>query len=425
MKRFLGYLARHWSNLLLALILAVMIWVVAEVRGDPNLTQPYPFPVPLEVVGKDPDLLLTNSLPTGVQVQLRAPQSVWARIIADQGVRAFIDLSGLGPGTYTVPVQIRVNAQPVRVEDYDPREVEVVLEERLVKPFPVEIEIQGEPAVGYQFGDLEITPAQVTIEGPRSAVEKVKTVRARLFVQDLRNTLERWITVQAYDERGLPVDDVVLDPEQVHVVLPVKQLGGYRDVSVRVVLEGQPATGYLIANIAVYPPVVTLFSPNPTKVLEIPGFVETEPVNVEGVTEDVELRVGLKLPEGIQVVGEDKVLVQISIQPVETSVTVQLPVDTVGLPPDRRATVAPETVDVILLGPVAVLKDFKPEESLRAYVDVTDLEPGTYTLEVQVEVLLKDVEVKAILPPQVEVTIEVGTPLPVTPTTTPTATTTP
>jgi len=108
--------------------------------------------------------------------------------------------------------------------------------------------------------------------------------------------------------------------------------------------------------------------------------------------------------------------VQIAVQPVKTSVTVQLPVEVVGLSPNHRATVSPPTVDVILLGPVVVLKNFKPEESMRAYVDVTDLEPGTHTLEVKVEVFLKDVEVKAILPPQVEVTIEVGTPLPATPT---------
>jgi len=293
-KRLAGFLARHWSNMLLSLVLAVMIWVVAEVSGDPNLSQPYPYPVVLEVIGKDPDLIMTSELPTGVRVQIRAPQSVWSRLIAERGVRAYIDLSGLGPGTYSIPIQIRVNAQPVLVEDYEPREVEVVLEERLVKTFPVEIEIQGEPAVGYQFGDLKVNPDKVRVEGPRSAVERVKAVRARLFVQDLRATLERVMEVRAYDERGLPVEEVTVTPNQVQVTLPVKQLGGYRDVSVRVVLEGQPATGYLITNIAVYPPVVTLFSPNPTKVLEIPGFVETEPVNIEGVTEDVELRVGLK-----------------------------------------------------------------------------------------------------------------------------------
>lgn len=420
MKRLAGWLVPRWSNLLLALTLAIMIWVVAEVRGDPNLSQPYPHPVVLEVMGKDPNLILTSELPSSIRVHIRAPQSVWSRLLAEGDVRAFIDLSGLGPGTYNIPIQIRVNARPARVEDYEPREVEVILEERLTKTFPVEIEIQGKPAVGYQFGILKVTPDKVRVEGPRSAVERVRAVRARLWVQDIRATLERVMEVQAYDERGLPVEEVTVTPKQVQVTLPVKQLGGYRDVSVRVVLEGQPATGYLIANIAVYPPVVTLFSPNPTKVLEIPGFVETEPVNIEGITEDVELRVGLKLPEDIQVVGEDKVLVQIAVQAVKTSVTVQLPVDVVGLTPNDRATVAPSTVDVILLGPVVVLKNFKPEESLRAYVDVTDLEPGTHTLEVRVDVLLKDVEVKAILPPQVEVTIEVGTPLPVTPTGTPT-----
>lgn len=417
MKGAWELLLRHLGNLLLSFVLALMVWVVAELQNDPNISQLYPFPVPLEVVGKDPNLLLTSPLPSEVRVQLRAPRSVWDRILAEQGVEAQLDLSGLRPGTYIVPVRIIVRAAPVRVEDFQPQAVEITLEEVLTRRVPVTIEVQGEPAVGYEFGPLQVFPSQVNVQGPRSTVEQVRSVRARLIVQDLRSTLERWLTVRPYDAQGQVVEGVTLQPEQVRVVLPVRQLGGYRDVSVRVVIQGQPATGYLVANIAVFPPVVTLFSPDPTKVLEIPGFVETEPVDIAGATEDLELRVPLNVPEGVQVVGEDRVLVQIIIQPVKSSLTVQLPVEVVGLPPGWQAEVAPDIVDVILFGPLVELKKVKPQETVRAFVSVDGLEPGTYTLEVQVEVLLEDVQVTSALPNQVEVILEAATP---TPTSTPT-----
>ncbi len=416
MKRPWDVLWRYTGNLVLSLVLALMVWVMAELQSDPNISQPYPFPVPLEVVGKDPDLVLTSPLPTEVRVQLRAPRSVWDRLLAERGVEAQVDLSGLGPGTYTVPVRIIVRATPVRVEAFEPAAVEVTLEEVLTRTVPVTIEVQGEPAVGYEFGPLQVVPTQVTVQGPRSAVEQVRSVRARLVVQDLRSTLERWLTVQPYNAQGLVVEGVSLTPDRVRVVLPVRQLGGYRDVSVRVVMRGQPAAGYLVANIAVFPPVVTLFSPDPTKVLEIPGFVETEPVDITGATEDLELRVPLNVPEGVQVVGEDRVLVQITIQPVRSSLTVQLPVEVVGLPPAWQAEVAPDIVDVILFGPLVELQKVKPQETVRAFVNVDGLEPGTYTLEVQVEVLLEDVEVTSVLPNQVEVVLEAATPEPLTPT---------
>ncbi len=415
-----SHLIRSWSNWVMAFALAFMIWVVAEMQSNPNQTQRYPYPVPLEIRNKAPNLVVVNQLPNRVEVHIQAPRSVWEHLLNSRGVHAYIDLQGLKAGTYEVPVHVEIEAHPYRLVDYQPKKVEVVLEEYISKQLPVTIEVQGNPAVGYRFGTLEVSPSQVTVRGPRHLVEKVEEVKARLYVENVRSTVERWLSLQPYDARERPVEGVQLEPEQVYVVLPVEQLGGYRDVSVRVRIEGQPKRGYHVANIAVYPPVVTLYTPNPAEALKLPGFVETEPVDITGATADVEVRVPLVLPEGVQVVGENKVLVQIAIEPIESSVQVQLPVEVVGLRPEYYATVSPQTVDVVFLGPADVMQNFKLE-SVRAFVDVEGLEPGTYTLPVEIEVLLDGVRVESLHPDQVEVVLQAGTPPPVTPTPTPSA----
>ena len=89
--------------------------------------------------------------------------------------------------------------------------------------------------------------------------------------------------------------------------------------------------------------------------------------------------------------------------------------EVVGLPAGMEAQVSPEEVDVVVLGPLPIIRDLKVE-SLRVYVDVSGLEPGVYTLEVKTEVLLPEVSVTSVVPNQVEVTLTS------TATTTPTAT---
>jgi len=116
--------------------------------------------------------------------------------------------------------------------------------------------------------------------------------------------------------------------------------------------------------------------------------------------------------------------VQVSISVLEDNLKVSLPVDISGLLPGLVAKAAPETVDVILTGPVPVLRDLKPS-NLRLKVDLTGLSTGVYTLEPTVELLPADVQVVSILSPNVEVTISQAPTLTPTPTRTPRPTATP
>ena len=199
------------------------------------------------------------------------------------------------------------------------------------------------------------------------------------------------------------------------------QRGGYRDLAVKVVVRGQVASGYRLTDISVFPPVVTVFSADPNVVATLPGVVETQPLDLQNANEDITTRLDLNLPEGVSVVGEQTVLIQAGISPIESSITLSNEVVQVtGLPEGLTAQVLPATVDVILSGPLPLL-DTLTRQDIRVTVDLTGLTAGTHQLTPRVEILIADVVVESILPGTVEVTLAPsGTPYPLpTPTPTP------
>ncbi len=406
MKRALKWLHRHLNALITALVLAIAVWVSAVLDSDPNQVGVLPYTVPLQTVGLPADMVVTDGLPQGIRVRLRAPRSVWERVAADASlVHAQVNLAGLPPGTYRVPVQIQVDARPVQILDFDPSEVQIALDQLGSRTFPVEVEEKGEVALGYYASRPLLSPGEVTLSGPTSQLDRVAKVVVTVDLNNARETIRRTLRPMPLDSTGRPVPDLSADPETVALTIPVRQLGGYRDVAVKVVLQGQVANGYRITNVTVSPPVVTVFAQDPELVRALPGYVETEPLDINGATDDIDASLSLNLPEGVTLVGIESVLVQVNIAAIEGSVTFTVPVEAVGLPPGLTAAISPAEVDVILSGPLPVL-DNLTATSLRATVDLTDLPMGTHQLEPSIEVLAQDVTVDTVNPSTVEVTIQ-------------------
>ncbi len=402
----LRWLGRNLSTLLLAFVLALVVWVSAVLSTDPNVEAVLPRPVTLEVVGQDPAYLQVNALPSQVRLTINAPQSIWDQLNAGQGeVHAWIDLSGLGEGEHVVKVNAQVTLNPVRVTRVEPSEVRVRLEVLTSRLLPVQLNISGDPALGYRRGNPQVEPDMVTVTGPQTSVMKVVTVRASMDVTGANETVKKSVTLQALDQNGNVVTGVNLVPPSVTITQPVQLLGGYRNVVVKVVTTGQVAEGYWLTNISVTPPTVIVFSTDPQLVNDLPGFVETNPLDLTGLSDDVDMRATLNLPPGVTLAGEESVLVRLSIAALEGSLPISLPVEVIGLSPELHATVSPEVVDLLLSGPLPILNNLTPA-SIRVSVNLSGLEVGTYQVSPVVDLLPAQVKVASILPESVEVVIQ-------------------
>ncbi len=422
----LRWLGRNLGTLLLAFALALAVWVSSVINADPNQECSAPRQVALEIVGEDPALILMEGPPSQIEIRILAPRSVCQRLQEEGLVRAQVDLSGLDAGAHTVPAEPIVSASPVRIIDYSPREVQVRMERLVSRTFPINLNVTGEPVLGFRAEAPTLEVSEVTITGPESTVERVAEVQATYDISSARNTFQRSVVLQAVDASGRVVTDVELIPERVSVTQPIIQLGQYRNVSVKVEIEGQWARGYRLTNISVSPPTVTVFSENPRLVNELPGFIETEPLNLEGISDDIESRLKLVVPEGVTLVGDDTVLVQVSIAAIESTLTISLPIETISIPPEFQVVIVPDTVDIVLFGPLPVLDNLSTE-NIRVVVDLEELGEGVHEVVPLVDILPDRVEVQSIEPATVQVTLSrIPTPTPtLSPTETPTPTSVP
>jgi YbbR domain-containing protein len=185
----------------------------------------------------------------------------------------------------------------------------------------------------------------------------------------------------------------------------ITQRGGYRNVVIKAVLVGQIATGYRLTNITVSPPAVTVFSTDPSLVEKLPGYVETTPINLNGSQDGLDVNLGLNLPDGVQVVGDQSVQVQIGVAAIEGSLSItRLNVNITGLAEGLNAQVSPETVDIIISGPLPIL-DTLTQDKIVVSVDLTGQGAGTYQLVPRVEMPSTDLKLESILPGSIEVTI--------------------
>ncbi|HEY5269312.1 MAG TPA: CdaR family protein [Anaerolineales bacterium] len=401
------WLATNLRTFLLAFALALVVWVTAVTAANPDETQVYPHPVPIEFIGQDPSLIMTGgAVPQQVELTLRAPHSVWQSLLSgDTSVRAVVDLTGLGSGTHTLNVQMQIDARPIRIISVTPQTFDLSLEPQVTRSLAINLTLTGNPAIGYQAGNAVLDPAEVVITGAESLVSQIDHIQAILDLTNTRHSVTASIPLQVVDVKGIVIRGVTVLPDVVQVSLPIIQQGGYRDLAVKVMTVGNPDNGYSLTSIAAFPPIVTVYSANSEIIDSMPGYVETSLLDLSGAKEDIEKQLGIILPPGVTLIGEQSVTVKVGIAPIESSRTISYrPVEIIGLPTGLLAHLSPQTVDVILSGPLSVL-DSLAISDVHVLMDLTGLTPGTYQLTPKVFITQLNVTVESILPGTVEVII--------------------
>ena len=401
-RKFLSFL----PTLLTALVLAIIVWVSSVTASDPNQIITYETPIRLEILGQNPDLVITHQQVEGVIVTLKAPLSVHARLANDPSlITANINLSGLEAGDHSLTPEVMVDLRPVQVVEVSPASVDLSLEKVASRTVPISLVQTGTLPVGYQTRNAKLSQSEAKLVGPESLVVTVVEVAAFIDVSELTTNINRTLDLKPLNEAGVVVEGVVLSPNRVDVSIDVEQLVGYRNVFVKIVTSGSVAQGYHLTSIVVNPPTLTVYAENPDLVRGMPAFIETEPVNLNGAQQSFESRVGLQLQEGIVVIGDQSVLVSVGVEAIYNSTQILgVPVTAINLAGGLQAKLSPQTVDVYISGPMNLLENIGTA-SVHVTLDLTGLTEGTYQLAPIVELDRPELRLDSTLPGLIEVVI--------------------
>lgn len=411
MKAALRWIASTLPLALLALLLAVLTWVTAAEEADPTNTDRFLQVIPVEINGLEEGMVIVGEVDAWTQVSIRAPESVWDALSAND-FSASIDLTGLDAGVYHVPIKVTISEErsPSEIMFIEPQTVAVELQRWVERTVPVNIQVEGEPALAYSAQTMVVTPTVVTIGGPSAYVDQVIGASAGTSVQDAKDNVEEVLALQPLDTDGQVVPYITVTPAIAQVRIPVEIREDYRTLTVKPVREGLIAYGYTITGFSVFPESVTV-SGAPEVIAALPGFIETEPISVEGAQNDVVSHPPLNVPTNVALVPGQQVTVTYHVEAIQSSLTIEITPTLQNLASGFTATVSPATIEVFLSGPLPQLEVMQASD-VRVVVELFELEPGTHQIAPQV-VVPDGVTNYSILPSVVQVEIaEAPTPTP-------------
>lgn len=365
-----------------AIAVALLLWVAA-VRNlpPPDVVFTFDGRVPVERPDVPEGYILRGTL-GDVGVRLRGPEGT---ALGQEQLRATLDLSKVvpGPELQEAPVKVTVAAENVVVVEVTPAAVPVRLERRIQRTLPVQARFANEPPTGFQPGTATFRPQEVTVSGAESLVATVTAVLATMRFGDAPFDLAQDVRPIPVDASGQPIEGVEVDPVGVQVSVPVVPTATTRTVPILWQLRGAVATGYWIARVTTDPIVVTVSGQRTA--IEGLERVDTGPVDVTGLSASRTFTVPLVVPRELTVLGAREATVQVTVVAIVGTRPFQVAVQAVNVGSGLQAEVTPETVEVIVAGPMPTLNALGPG-SVTAIVDMSGRGPGTHTVDVAARV---------------------------------------
>jgi YbbR domain-containing protein len=390
-------------RLVSSIVLAFILWGFVTASEDPEREREYSN-VTIEVAGLPDDLQVVGSLPNAT-VTLTAPESVIDEIQSDE-VGAELNVEHIdGPGTYSVPVLV-IEPDDIWESSVVPSRLSVVIEQTIVKQFPIEYEQSGQSDDSKQINSVTPEVSEVTVRGPSSIVDRVARVVLPIDITEETGTYEADFSPVAQDADGQAIPEVEISPETVRASVEVTARG--KSVAVITQLQGEPAQGYEVVDRTINPSTVLVDGPQGS--LDDLVAVSTEPIDVSGATSTVSKRVRIVgLPEGVDVIEPADGTVVAVVQIRQRGVTQPLPgqhIEFVNVGPGLTVEANPAEVSVTVVASQEQLADLTAE-TISVQIDVGGLGTGVYTLEPEV-ILPPNMQYNSTDPVTVTVTIRLS-----------------
>ncbi len=162
---------RNFGLKALSVGIAVMLWFLfgAQQVVERGLRSP------LELENKPVDLELVGDTPPTVDVRVRGTSSNLGQLSAGDIVTV-VDLAAARPGRRLFPLtpeQVRVPFG-VEVTHVAPPTLALMFERSQTKVVPIEADVVGRPAPGYEIESVTVEPKEVEVVGPETSVRDLK-----------------------------------------------------------------------------------------------------------------------------------------------------------------------------------------------------------------------------------------------------------
>ncbi|MCG7343250.1 CdaR family protein [Sporosarcina sp. ACRSL] len=304
---------RPWFLRFTALALAIILFF--SVRAEGNNTSSSTIgdtldiirDVPVEVYYDNENLVVTG-VPKTVNMTIDGPSNIvqTTKLLKDFILK--VDLRSLPMGRHTVRIQAENLSDKLDVR-LDPATVDVVIEEKISRAFPVEPEFNERLLKdGFHAVKKEVEPATIQVTGAKSVIESISFVKVSATGDNgINKSFEQKARVRVLD-RDLNKLNVTIDPEEVTVKVEVEE----NNKEVPIVLRQRGVPGENVAINSIFSDTKTVRLYGPKKTLDAINEIRVD-VDVSNVEQSETVELTLPKPRGVSKLSEDKVKVNISV----------------------------------------------------------------------------------------------------------------
>lgn len=307
----------------LCVLLSFGLWLY--ITNVENPTRTYDLKnVPVELVNTDVlekmNLALSPNQEFSVSLKLEGPANELYSVKAeDIKITADLGAYALKNGENNIPVQIVNYPQSVSIKTTSYLSVKVKVENLVEK----EVKLYSNVKLGYKDSysqsSFEVKPSVVNVSGPESLVNQVVGASLNGEVKNVAADFESTFPIKAVNAEGNIVEDVTLNKNEGSLAVKV---GVGKTVAVKSKITGTVGSGLLFEGAEVSRTTVSVVGD--PKVLETVTVLETEPINISGITANKDISTKLVIPEGIKVAdGDERVTVKIKVKseaPIEKTI---------------------------------------------------------------------------------------------------------
>ena len=293
---------------LIALVIAVFIWLFVSNQNDPTRTVTIQN-VPITIVNEDSigDIGKVAE-PTGsdtVTVKVTERKSVVNRL-GRNNFYVEADLENINQMN-TVPLTVSCENARVSWDEIQitPAALKVNVEDKIEQTFSISVTTTGETASGYAVGRTEIPDGKtILIAGPESLINIINQVVAPVSVAGLNEDKDLTASLRVYDKNGSELTETQLSRlefksssgavlEDRTLTIRVSLWEERADFPLMVGTTGTPGAGYEVSDVTLLPAAATLIG-TPEAFEEVGSILLIkDSVDVSGITENMTAEIDL------------------------------------------------------------------------------------------------------------------------------------
>jgi YbbR domain-containing protein len=379
------WLNSHWFARAVALLLAVMMWMVVNLEPDQSTTADTNQPILIDGVTLhvkyDTDQYQVVNQPSTVQVALQSNNPFYRHnFFPTDTWEVYVDAMGLGAGTHKVPVQYKGFPEDVKV-GIIPNMVEITLEEKKTVEREVTVEMLGVVAPGYSAGEPIVKPFRALVRVPESQVDTVAAVKATVDLEGATSPIKTTVPLKVVDKSGNVIQGADVSPLTVEVDIPVTS--PFVKVPLKLNLTNEMPNGYSLASVDSSVDEVTVYGPKEVVDALATSTYPGPSIDLSNLTSDRVMELKIPLGENIVKVEPEYLKVSLKVVPSTTKRLERIPIRISGLSEDLEARVLStsgeeiSTLSFDVIGAAEVLQEFR-QEDVQIIADVSNMPAGVY-----------------------------------------------